>query len=71
MKIKSIHRQHRRDFYATYECEHCGHTVKATGYDDDNFHQNVIPQMLCGQCGKSAGDDYVAWTPKYPSHLIV
>lgn len=47
MKIKEIVSQHRRDFYAIYECEHCGFTKKGSGYDDANFHQNVIPKMVC------------------------
>ena len=38
MKIKEIIYQHRRDFEAIYECEHCGNTVKEGGYDDANFH---------------------------------
>lgn len=44
MKIKTIESQHRRDFYAIYECEHCGHEHKGSGYDDANFHQNVVPK---------------------------
>lgn len=35
MKIKKIISQHRRDFQAVYECEHCEHTVESYGYDDD------------------------------------
>lgn len=45
MKIKNIVSQYRRDFQAIYECEHCGHTKEGSGYDDENFHQNVIPKM--------------------------
>ena len=70
MKIKTINRQHRRDFYADYECEGCGHTEKnQPGYDDANFHQNVIPTMICPKCGESAvslGSDYRPLTTKYP-----
>jgi uncharacterized Zn finger protein len=51
MRIKSIIDQHRRDFRADYECETCGHVVRGRGYDDANFHQNVIPAMECGECG--------------------
>lgn len=54
MKIKEITGQHRRDFWAIYECEGCGHTTKeSSGYDDRNFHDNVIPKMVCESCGKS------------------
>ena len=70
MKIKTINDQHRRDFYADYECEGCGHIEKNwPGYDDANFHQNVIPTMVCPKCGESAislGSDYRPLTTKYP-----
>ena len=48
--------QSRRDFHAVYECEGCGHTVQSSGYDDRNFHDNVIPTMKCKKCGKSRND---------------
>lgn len=66
MKIKRITSQTRRDFWAIYECEHCGFEAKGRGYDDENFHQNVIPTMICGECGKIASDDYRPLTTKYP-----
>jgi transcription elongation factor Elf1 len=54
MKIKAILSQHRNDFTATMECEHCGHTQKLnSGYHDDFYHERVIPAMTCGGCGKS------------------
>lgn len=54
MKIKEITHQHRRDFYAIYECEDCEYvTNEKSGYDDRNFHDNVIPRMPCENCGKS------------------
>ena len=65
MKIKKIITQHRRDFRALYECEHCRAEQKGYGYDDANFHNNVIPDMVCQMCGKSAGEDYRALAPKY------
>lgn len=71
MKIKEKLRQHRRDFTAIYECEHCGHEEEGSGYDDANFHQNVIPNMECDECGKTASDDYKPRATKYPEHLIV
>lgn len=52
MKIKTIESQSRRDFNAIYQCEHCGHEKKGSGYDDANFHNNVIPKMKCENCGK-------------------
>lgn len=70
MKIKKINSQHRRDFYADYECEHCGHIEKnQSGYDDSYFHENVIPNMTCKSCGKKAGDEYRPLTTKYPDGM--
>lgn len=44
MRIKKIVSQHRRDFQAIYECEHCGHTETGYGYDDTNFTRMSFPQ---------------------------
>lgn len=66
MRIKEIISQHRRDFTAIYECEHCGHEEKSHGYDDDNYHRNVIPAKHCGSCGKKAAESYRPLTTKYP-----
>lgn len=69
MKIKRITYQHRRDFTALFECEGCGNISSAQGYDDRNFHDNVIPAMKCPACGKSARDlgvDVRPLTTKYP-----
>lgn len=71
MKIKEITSQTRRDFYAIYECEHCGHEHKGSGYDDTHFHQNVIPRMPCQACGKIAGENYRALATKYPADAVV
>ena len=58
MRIKEIISQHRRDFKAIFECEHCGYTETKSGYDDANYHQNVISKMKCSKCGKVAGENY-------------
>lgn len=72
MKIKTIRSQIRRDFYADYECEHCGHIEKdKSGYDDANFHKNVIPGMKCVKCGKTANEDYRPLSTKYPDGQII
>ena len=71
MKIKEIVSQSRRDFSAIYICEHCGHTKKGYGYDDSNFHQNVIPMMKCESCEKTAEKDYRPLTTKYPDGFQV
>jgi len=72
MKIKKITSQHRRDFTATMECEHCGHEQKLkTGYDDSNYHQNVIPKMKCEKCGKSAPVDHRPIAPKHDDSVTI
>lgn len=71
MKIKKITCQNRRDFTAVYECEHCGHTISGYGYDDDQFHRNVIPAMKCDQCGNTAGSDSRPMGTKYAAHQVV
>lgn len=65
MKIKQIISQDRRDLIAIYICEHCGAEKEAIGYDDANFHQNVIPDMKCEKCGEKAPKDYRPLTTKY------
>ena len=71
MKIKTIVSQHRRDFHAIYECEHCQAEKKGYGYDDSYFHGTVIPKMVCAACGKTAGDDYRPLETKYPDGMTV
>jgi len=75
MFIKQILRQNRRDFHADYECEKCGHIEEdKSGYDDSNFHNNVIPAMVCPKCGESAnslGSNYRPLTTKYPDGFQV
>lgn len=71
MKIKEITSQSRRDFRAIYVCEHCGHDEEGTGYDDANFHENVIPDMICSDCGKGQADDYKPRETKYAAHETV
>jgi len=68
MKIRDITYQNRRDFEAIYVCEGCGHEQRDGGYDDANFHNNIIPKMRCESCGKTgkeANADYRPLTPKY------
>jgi DNA repair exonuclease SbcCD ATPase subunit len=61
MRIKAFLTQHRNDFTATMECEHCGHAQKlTTGYDDRNYHERVIPSMHCPSCGKNRAGEAMA-----------
>ena len=71
MKIKTVISQNRRDFMAIYECEHCKYDIEKYGYDDLNFHQNVIPNIVCPSCGQKADSNYRALTPKYPKDMVV
>lgn len=74
MVIKEITDQYRRDFSAIYVCNHCGTEVEGRGYDDRNFHDNVIPMMVCKNCGKKEVDfnkNYRPLTTKYPDEYQV
>jgi len=71
MKIKEIISQYRRDFKAIFICEHCGFEKEMTGYDDINFHKNVIPDMECPKCHKKAKNNYRPLKTKYKSEEII
>lgn len=72
MKIDHIISQTRRDYSADMVCEHCGHhQIDAHGYDDANYHRNVIPNMKCKSCGEKAPEDYRPLTTKYPEGMTV
>lgn len=71
MKIEKMLGQNRRDFTAIYVCEHCGAKKEGYGYDDTNFHINVIPKMKCNKCGKTSGKDYKAQNTRYPDEYVI
>jgi len=71
MHIKKIVDQIRRDFTAVYECEHCGHSYTDNGYDDDNFHRNVVPNFECPKCSETASESYRPMGTKYPEGMQV
>ena len=71
MKIKKITDQHRRDFNAILICEHCDSTQDVRGYDDTNYHENVIPTIECDNCGKVSPDSYQPRQTKYPDGMSV
>ena len=65
MKIKTVLSQHRRDMQLLLECEHCQATEKRPGYDDAHYHKEVIPNLVCCECGKKAPDNYRPLATKY------
>jgi len=71
MEIKKIISQSRRDYTAIMVCEHCGHEQEDSGYDDSNYHNNVIPKIKCNHCGKIASDNYHPLETKYPDGMII
>jgi hypothetical protein len=71
MKIKKIINQTRRDFTAIYVCEHCKSKEEDYGYDDDNFHRNVIPNKIYKVCGKKSPKDYRPMGTKYHLSEVV
>jgi hypothetical protein len=75
MKILRITSQYRRDFDAMLVCEGCGNEEKLVGgYDDRNYHDNVIPAMKCERCGKSRNDLGIKTNPtatKYKDNEVV
>ena len=71
MFIKEIISQHRRDLRAIYSCQHCGHEEEGSGYDDDNFHRNVVPNMKCKNCDQPAPEDYRPMGTKYAEGVVV
>lgn len=68
MKIIKITNQHRRDFHAEVECEGCGARDRISGYDDRNYHDNVMPGMRCLACGKSRNDLGITAEPTATKH---
>ena len=71
MKIKEITYQSRRDFRAIFVCEDCGFEEERWGYDDRNFHENVIPDMECPKCGKKAMANYRPLATKYSDDVVI
>ena len=72
MKIAEITSQNRRDFRAVMECESCGYMQEnVSGYDDEHFHENVIPKMKCPECDEVAPESYRPMTTKYNKNQIV
>jgi predicted nucleic-acid-binding Zn-ribbon protein len=75
MKIVKIIHQHRRDFTAEIKCEFCGYTrTLEGGYDDRNYHDNVLPEIKCKKCGESTisgGGTIEKRDTKYPDWMQI
>lgn len=57
MKLIEVVSQHRFDFTGVVQCEFCQGTQSLEhGYDDANFHNNVIPAIKCVKCDKRSVD---------------
>lgn len=69
MRITTRIDQNRRDFTADYVCDACGYIERGRGYDDANFHENVIPAMACPECG-ATGFGQTSW-PIVPAGVVL
>ncbi len=59
MKIQKITNEHRNDFWAILECEHCNATQELrSGYHDTYYHGVVLPNISCQSCGKNSAGDF-------------
>ena len=57
MEIKTYTFEHRNDFKAILECEHCGHEQPLNnGYNDDFYFEHVLPKIACKSCGRSTNE---------------
>jgi len=67
MKIKEIYWMHRNDFSAILVCEHCGYEMDCkTGYNDEYYHNHVLPAMHCRRCGKNRAGQLQELDERYP-----
>lgn len=75
MKLIEKLNQFRRDFDGVFTCQGCGNSEQVDGcYDDDYYHNNVIPDMKCSKCGESTKSLKLPnerMGTKYPAHHIV
>lgn len=64
MFIKQITSCYGRDIYGIFRCEACNKEQKmGAGYDDDNYHNNVVPKIKCNSCNESR-ESFLAKTIK-------
>jgi uncharacterized Zn finger protein len=66
MKIIKILSQSRRDMRVDMQCESCNYIEERVyAYDDNNFHENVIPKIKCKNCGQTSPENYRPLKTKY------
>jgi len=77
MKITKTYNWSRRDFSYDATCEHCGHIERSgSGYDDDNYYNNVIPKVNCKKCGESSNSKSTdapktVVVPRYDPNIVM
>lgn len=77
MKIIKTYDWCRRDFNFDAECEHCGNiSSHGGGYDDSNYYNNVVPRIICKNCGESSlskitDKPQTVVIPKYDSNITM
>ena len=77
MKITKTYNWNRRDFCYDDKCEHCGETTQNnSGYDDEDYYNNVIPNKTCKVCGESSNskessEPKTITVPKYDPNIII
>ena len=53
MIIKEMLIQDDKEFKAIFTCEFCDNHVIKRGYNNKDFHDNIIPNVKCEKCGKT------------------
>jgi hypothetical protein len=67
----------RRDFCAVLKCEDCEHEQAQHGcYDDDNYYNNVVPNIRCKVCGvttrtKKSTAPEIKTQPRYDPNITM
>ena len=54
MYIKKLEKVRSRDLYCILKCEFCGAEKYQYGYDDEYYFIQVVPDIKCSNCGRSA-----------------
>jgi len=72
MIILRILSQNRRDLRVDFICEHCLTVEKnKSAYDDDFFHEKIVPDMKCKRCHNKAHENYRALRTRYHKNQTV